>query len=237
MRLCSRNQLPVARRLELVVGEDLEVQVEAAAQLVLPLLGQAAGADHEAALQVAAHDELLHQQAGHDRLARAGVVGQHKAQRLARQHRFVHGRDLVRQRLDVGGMDGQQRVEEVGQADALRLGHQAEEGAVAVKAPGAALLDEFQARFVMAEEQLVGRLAGRRFVGKLQGFGAVPLHVDDRDEAVGQDATEGGIGLEIFEADHRRRPNIELTAVVAGQHGSKAWPEQIGAKRQTALCC
>ena len=52
----SRNQLPVRGRLELVVGEDLEVQVEAAAQLVLPLLGQAAGADDEAALQVAAHD-------------------------------------------------------------------------------------------------------------------------------------------------------------------------------------
>ena len=105
--------------------------------------------------------QLLHQQAGHDRLAGAGVVGQQEAQRLARQHRLVDRRDLVRQRLDVGGVDGQQRVEEVRQADALRLGHQAEEGAVAVKAPGAALLDEFQARFVVPVEQHVGRLCRR----------------------------------------------------------------------------
>ena len=40
-----------AGRLELVVGEDLEGQMEAAVQLVLPLLGQAAGADDEAALR------------------------------------------------------------------------------------------------------------------------------------------------------------------------------------------
>ena len=131
-------QEPVAgaRGLQLVVGQDLEGQVEAAVELVLPLLGQAAGADDQAALQVAARDQLLDQQPGHDRLARAGVVGQQEAQRLARQHRLVDGRDLVRQRLDDRGVDGQHRVEEVGQADALRLGDQAEEGAVAVEAPG-----------------------------------------------------------------------------------------------------
>ena len=156
-------------RRELVVGEDLEVQVEAAAQFVLPLLGQAAGADHEAALQVPAHDELFHQQAGHDRLARAGVVGQHHAQRQAWQHRLVDGRNLVRQGLDVGGMDGQQRVKEVRQADALRLGHQAEEGAVAVKAPGAALLHQLQACFVFPVEQHVAGRAPRRLVGKFEG--------------------------------------------------------------------
>ena len=156
-RLCSRNRLPVARRLELVVGEDLEVQVEPAAQLVLPLLDQAAGATMRQRCRSPRTMQLLDVEAGHDRLAGAGVVGQQEAQRLARQHRLVDGRDLVRQRLDVGGVDGQHRVEEVGQADALRLGDQAEEGAVAVEAPGAALLDELQARLVVAVEQLVGR--------------------------------------------------------------------------------
>ena len=48
-----------ARRFELVVGEDLEGQMKAAKQLVLPLFGQTAGADDEAALQVAPGDQFL----------------------------------------------------------------------------------------------------------------------------------------------------------------------------------
>ena len=48
-----------ARRLQLVVGENLERQMEAAVEFVLPLLGEAAGADDEAPLQVAAGDQLL----------------------------------------------------------------------------------------------------------------------------------------------------------------------------------
>ncbi len=112
--------------------------MEAPVELVLPLLGQAAGADDEAALQVAAGDELLDEEPGHDGLAGAGVVGEQEAQRLARQHRLVDGGDLVRQRLDDGGVDRQHRVEEVGEANAVGLGDQAEEGAVAVEAPGPA---------------------------------------------------------------------------------------------------
>src|SRR5262245_13885072 len=38
-----------ARGLQFVVGQDLECQVEAARELVLPLLGEAAGADDETA--------------------------------------------------------------------------------------------------------------------------------------------------------------------------------------------
>ena len=122
-------QEPVAgaRGLELVVGQDLERQVEAAVELVLPLLGEAAGADDQAALEVAAGDQLLDEQARHDRLAGARVVGEQEAQRLARQHRLVDGRDLVRQRLDDRGVDRQHRVEEVRQPDALRLGDEPEQ--------------------------------------------------------------------------------------------------------------
>ena len=54
---------------ELVVGEDLERKLEPAVELVLPLFGEAAGADDEATLQVAARDQLLDEQAGHDVLA------------------------------------------------------------------------------------------------------------------------------------------------------------------------
>ena len=74
-------QEPVAGAggLELVVGEDLERQVEAAVELVLPLLGQAARADDQAPLQVATNDQLLDEQAGHDGLAGARVVGEQEA--------------------------------------------------------------------------------------------------------------------------------------------------------------
>ena len=150
-----------ARGLELVVGEDLERQVEAAVELVLPLLGQAARADDEATLQIAARDQLLDQQPGHDRLAGAGVVGEQEAQRLAGQHRLVDRRDLVRQRLDHRGVDRQHRIEQVGEADALRLGDQPEERAVAIEAPGPPLLHDLEARLVVAVEQLVRDLAGR----------------------------------------------------------------------------
>ena len=44
---------------ELVVGKDFEGQLEAAVEFVLPLFGQRAGADDEAALEVAAGDEFF----------------------------------------------------------------------------------------------------------------------------------------------------------------------------------
>ena len=53
--------------------------MEAAVELVLPLFGEAARADHEAALQVAASDQLLDEEPGHDRLAGAGIVGKEEA--------------------------------------------------------------------------------------------------------------------------------------------------------------
>jgi hypothetical protein len=50
-------------------------QMEAAEELVLPLLGQAAGADHEAALQVSSGDQLLDEQPRHDGLSCTRVIG------------------------------------------------------------------------------------------------------------------------------------------------------------------
>ena len=107
--------------LELVVRHDLEGEVEAAAEFVLPLLRQASGTDDQTAMQIAAGDQLLHQETRHDRLAGAGIVRQQKAQRLARQHGFVDRRDLVRERINDRGMHGQHRIEQVGEADALRF--------------------------------------------------------------------------------------------------------------------
>ena len=100
-------------------------------------------------------------------------------------------------------MDREHRVEEVGEADALRLGDQAEERAVAVEAPGPALLDDLEPRLVVAVEQLVGDLAGRVLVGQLERLRAEPLHADDGDQGIREDAADGGVGLEVFEAAHR----------------------------------
>jgi hypothetical protein len=44
---------------ELVVGEDFEGELESPPKLVLPLFGQAAGADDQSALEVAPDDQLL----------------------------------------------------------------------------------------------------------------------------------------------------------------------------------
>ena len=194
-----QEPVAAARRLQLVVGQDVERQIEAAVQLVLPLLDQAAGADDQAALQIAARDQLLDQQAGHDRLAGAGVIGQQEAQRLARQHGLVHSSDLVRQGVHQGGVDGQNRIEEVGQADAVGLGDQTVRGAIAVEAPGAALLHHLQALLVVAVEDLLGDAARRRPIDHGQRLAAVPLHADDLDRTVREQAAHGGAGLEVFE--------------------------------------
>ena len=203
-------QEPVAgaRRFQLVVGQDVKGQLKAPVEFVLPLFGQAAGADDEAALQIAADDQLLDEQPRHDGLAGARVVGQQETQRLARQHRLVDRRDLVRERIDEGRVHGEHRVEQMRQADAMRFGHEPEQMAVAVKAPGAALLDHGKARFVVAIQQLVGDPAGRVLVGEFQRLGAKPLDTDDGDEAIREDAAHGGVGLEVFERAHAVHPGV-----------------------------
>ena len=75
------------------------------------------------------------EQPGHDGLASAGIVGQQEPERLAGKHLLVDRRDLVRERFDQRGVDGQQRIEEVGQPDAVGFGNQAEHPPVAVEAP------------------------------------------------------------------------------------------------------
>ena len=125
-------------------------------QLVLPLLRQTAKADHEAALEIATGDEFLHQEPSHDGLAGAGIVRQQEAKRLARQHCFVHRGDLVRQRFHLRAVDGEHRIEQMRQADAMGFGRQPVAGAVAVEAPRAALFGQLQPGFVVAVEDLLG---------------------------------------------------------------------------------
>ena len=151
-----------ARRFELVIGQDLEGKLETAVKFVLPLLGQAAGADDEATLQVAARDQFLDEQTGHDGLACAGIVGEQEAQRLTREHGLVDGRDLVRQRLDERGMYREHRVEQMRETDTMRLRDEAEQMAVAVEAPGAAVLNDLRAEARRAGKAIRWRLCRPR---------------------------------------------------------------------------
>ena len=104
--------MPSSAGLDQRPREELEAEAELVEELVLPLLDQAARGDDQAALQVAAEDQLLDVEPGHDRLAGAGVVGEQEAQRCARQQLAVDRPDLVRQRLHVARRDREHRVEE-----------------------------------------------------------------------------------------------------------------------------
>src|SRR5205085_8443261 len=65
-------------RLDLIARENLEGKVEFFRKLVLPLLDETARGDNETAFQIAADQQLLDEQTGHDCLAGAGVVGEQK---------------------------------------------------------------------------------------------------------------------------------------------------------------
>ena len=79
---------------------------------------------------------------------------------------------------------------------------QSKEGPIAVEAPGAARLDHFEPRLVVAIEELVSDAPRRVFVGELEGLGAEPLDGHDGDGGVREDAADGGRGEEGFELGH-----------------------------------
>ena len=122
-------------RLHHLPGENLKAQVELVVQLLLPLLHQRTGGHHQATEQGAPQHQLPDVKAGHDGFAGPRVVGQQKSQRLEGQQFLVDGLDLVGQRVDAGGFHGGERVEQVGQPDAPRLGGQPEQVAVGIERP------------------------------------------------------------------------------------------------------
>ncbi len=89
-------------------------------------------------------------------------------------------------------MDGQQRIEKVGQPDPLGFGHQTKERAICVKAPGAALGDDLNGRLPVAVQKLVRRASRGILVRQIDGNVTDPLHVDDRDQLVRKDTLDRG---------------------------------------------
>jgi hypothetical protein len=70
-----REPVPGPRRLQFVVSQNLERKLKPLVQFVLPLFGKITGAHNQTSVQVAANQQLLDEQAGHDSFASAWIVG------------------------------------------------------------------------------------------------------------------------------------------------------------------
>ena len=168
-------------RFQFIIGENLKRQLKAPIELILPLLGQTAGTDYQATFQVAAGNQFLDKQAGHNSFSGTGIVGQQKAQGLARQQGFVNRGNLVWERINNRSMNCKDRIEEVGQTDAVGLRSQTKKAAITIKTPRPTTLNYFQLWFIMTIEQLVGNLTSRGLISQLQGFGTEPLNTNNRN--------------------------------------------------------
>ena len=209
--------------------------MELLVELDLPLLDETAGRDDEAALEGAPDEELTDEQAGHDRLAGTRVVSQQEAKRLARQHLLVDRGDLVWQRLDRGGGHREERVEQVGEVDALCLGDQAEQGAIAIEAPRTSLFGDLEAALGLAVEDLGANRAIGQLVGELDRVRAIPLGPNDRGEAGGRKALDDRPGcerLKLCDRDsspaskaHHTRFAFYERQVVSRRRDEVLWPQ------------
>lgn len=97
----------------------------------------------------------------------------------------------MRQRIEVGGLDSEERIEEIGERDAFRLRGQPEQPPVAVQRPRPPGLLNNQARLVIAVQKLLVGPASE-FVGVRQRHraGTVPTDVHDADLPLAEDAED-----------------------------------------------
>ena len=107
--------------------------VELLLQFALPLEREVGRADDQDALGEAAKLQFADEQAGHDRLAGAGVVGEQEPDARELEQVVVDGLELVRQRIDTRDRETEVRVELVGDAEGVSLKAEAEQSAVAVE--------------------------------------------------------------------------------------------------------
>ena len=156
---------------------------------------------------VGAQQQLGDEEAGHDGLSGARVVGQQEAQRVLAQHRLVDGGDLVGQRVDRRGVDGQHRVDVLGQADAVGLGDPLELLSRGGEAPGAGVGGGGQGRLMFAEQGTAGQRPGGGLVDHLQRFGADHLGADHPHRPIRDDAGDGHVLADLFELQHSRGPS------------------------------
>ena len=113
--------------------EDEELLVELLLQLALPLEGEVGRADDQDALGEAAQLELADEQARHDGLAGAGIVGQQEADARELEQVVVDRFELMRQRIDARDREAEVGIELVGDAERVGLEAEPQQAAVAVE--------------------------------------------------------------------------------------------------------
>ncbi len=190
------------RLLNLLTGKQREGQAELLEHFILPLLNQTAGGDDQDALGVGPHQQFTDEQPGHDRFARAGVVCQHVAQGLARQHGFIDGGDLVRQRFDVGGMNRHHRIEQMRQIDPISFGSELEFLSGCIECPRATGFGQRQIGFVGTEEHALQQLAVRGLEIDGECVVADRFRSDDANNVPRLNTGDGRVFLDIFEFKH-----------------------------------
>ena len=200
------KRVAAAGLFDLLAREQFKTQPKFFPHFVLPLLDQRAGGDDEHALGIGTHEQLADEQAGHDGFARAGVVSQHVAQRLTRQHGFVDGSNLVRQRLYVGRMHRHHRVKQVCQVDAPSLGSELESIARRIKSPRAPRLGQREVRFISAKQHPLAQRAIGGFVVDGQRVTTDWLGRDNADHLPRFQARDGSVLLDLFELQHATTP-------------------------------
>ena len=72
----------------------------------------------------------------------------------------------------------------------MRFRNQTKKTSVAVKTPRPTLFDDFKPRLVVAVKQLVSDSAAGIFVCQFERLGTEPLHINNRNEGVGQNASD-----------------------------------------------
>ena len=189
-------------RLDAIVRQDLEMQVEFAIELVLPLLGKAARRDDHTAFQIPADEQFLEKQSRHDGLARAGVVREDVAERQARQHLLIDGRDLMRQGIDGRGMHSKIGVEEVGDVDAVCLRGKAQIVRIRIKRPRQVRTTHRKPRLILPIEDLSGELSAVVLHRDLKPHISEPVHCDDGHGSIAHDPCDPCTYGKIFQSRH-----------------------------------
>ncbi len=82
-----------------------------------------------------------------------GSSASRKRKWLARQHLAVDGCDLVRQRFDLGGADGEIGIEQIGKPDAVGLGRKPQKAAIGIERVGTSSFQEFEAGLLASIDQ------------------------------------------------------------------------------------
>ena len=147
-------------RAQVAAAQHDERLVELLPQLALPLEREVRGGDDQDALGEAPQPQLADQQPGHDRLARAGVVGEQEPHPRRLQQVVVDRLQLVRQRVDARDRQREVRVELPGDAEDVGLQPQPQQRAVPV-VPEAAVAHGQPGQVGRAEHDLAEALGPR----------------------------------------------------------------------------